>query len=83
MDLILHVSGGSLHPCSGHGGQNNGEDQSPLNPPPGLAAELIPTGREQQCLRGKKLRRQQLHQSASTSTGSSAVRNHRAEILFW
>lgn len=34
------MSGGSLHPYSGH-------DQSPLNPPTALAAELMPSGGEQ------------------------------------
>lgn len=33
--------------------------------------------------RGKELRHQQLHQSASSSTGSSAGQELRAEMLFW
>ena len=44
-----------------------------LNPPAGLASELLATGWEQQGRRGEKLCRQRLHQSASSSAGSPAV----------
>lgn len=61
-----------------------------INPPTGLASELIPTPCEQQCLGGgaakpkqrEKTRQRQVDQSASSSTGSAAAYNPTVEVLF-